>query len=78
MTISVKEALRLEAFKCLADYKNANAAKKRALVRGDLEDLIEFEALEGAEWEKLKLAVDAFIAEPPVGSLMPVSLEGSV
>lgn len=71
MSLKIKHALHLEAFRLLGFYKGANEKKKRALVRGDLTDLMIFSNDEEAAWEKLKLGVDAFVAEEPAGSLLP-------
>lgn len=64
MSTELKNALRKAAYGHLKDYKDANQAKKRALVRGNLEELIEFSEWEDETWEKLRIATIDFTNEP--------------
>lgn len=64
MSTEVKMALRKDAFACLNLYKKANQAKQRALVRGDIEDLIAFTDDEAIAWDAVAMAVKEMQDEP--------------
>lgn len=64
MSTEIKNALRKAAYANLKDYKDANQAKKRSLVRGDLEQLIEFSEWQQEAWDRLVIAVNEYRDEP--------------